>query len=41
MNKLLLAIVVCVFSLGALACDGHGGGKEKEKGKDKRIELSL
>lgn len=40
MNKLLLAIVVCVFSFGALACDGHGG-KEKEKGKDKRIELSL
>lgn len=40
MNKLLLAIVVCVFSLGALACGDHGD-KGKEKGKDKRIELSL
>lgn len=37
MNKILLALFVCVFSVGALACDGDGK-KDKEDDKDKRME---
>ena len=32
MNKILLALFVCVFSLGALACGGNGN-KDKEEEK--------
>lgn len=32
MNKILLALFVCVFSLGALACGGDGK-KDKEEEK--------
>lgn len=40
MNKFLLAIFVCVFSLGALACGGDHGDKDKEE-EDKRSEISM
>lgn len=38
MNKILLAMFVCVFSVTALACDGTGKGKSKEKEEEKRFE---
>lgn len=37
MNKILLAMFVCVFSVTALACDGTGKGK-KEKEEEKKFE---
>lgn len=39
MNKFLLAIFVCLFSLGALACGGDHGDKDKEE--DQRFETSM
>jgi hypothetical protein len=32
MNKILLALFVCVFTTGAFACDGNGN-KDKEEDK--------
>ena len=37
MNKILLALVITVFSVGAMACDGSGKGKEKET-EEKRMD---
>lgn len=34
MNKILLALFVCVFSVGAFAC---GGGDSKDKEEDKKF----
>lgn len=33
MKKVLLALVITVFSVGAFACDGTGKGKGKEEEK--------
>ncbi len=40
MNKILLGLFVCVFTMSAIACDGSGKSKTKDKPKSEEAERS-
>lgn len=41
MNKILVALFVCVFTVGAIACPSHDDGKKKEKEKSRFETITL